>query len=410
MVGLLRCFQRIAAWAVLVSTACVACSTDDGAPVAPWSTPGSGGGAGASSIPGAVGGRSSDTSSAVPDASTGDGGAVALACANHGECAVDERCALLPGAASRRCLLRCSRDATCTLGSECITDVYGNEVCANSCLPDVPTACRSDETCFTDRGVSYCAVAGTQPEGAVCGALDVTCAPGLQCVHPGLPVLGVARCAASCSVSALAGADGACVVGSCRAVTGDRGGCISACDPFAAGSCKAGWACEATAQIVRVDDTTGYGVFSGQCGVPGWLVEGSACVGGDCAPGLSCGSVPNDYGVTVQSCGAPCSSDHPCVTGVCARLGLVGAGQGDFGTCQTSCTNVGHDCSSTEWCAPSLTTVGLGVCVVAGAVPAGASCSSSADCAKGLLCDSSSRQCRGIEPVASGAPGSDSVM
>jgi hypothetical protein len=155
--------------------------------------------------------------------------------------------------------------------------------------------------------------------------------------------------------------------------------------------------CEATIRVFAVDDETGQGEFSGQCVEPGTLKAGAPCVGGDCAKGLTCGQVLNDYGITYRTCGAPCSTAHPCTEGVCSTLGLNASKQSDRGTCQSSsCTNVGEDCSYAEWCAPSLTTPGLGVCVTPGSAGVDEACSSSADCDRGLRCDATTGLCRNI--------------
>lgn len=344
-------------------------------------------------------GATNTSTSGTNDASVG-GTYPSPDCSTDANCAVSERCALLHGATKRGCFNGCTADSSCLVGFECVPDLYANPVCARACDPNETDPCASEETCHADSSSSrggFCIFAGSQTEGAACGTVELTCAPGLECVYPELPLLGVPRCAASCSVSATPGSAKYCEAGSCRAIADDRGGCIVGCDPFANDSCSDDWVCEAAFNVVVIDAETGQGQFTGQCVIPGNLSAGSPCSGGDCAAGLTCGPILNDYGVTFLTCGAPCSAAHPCTEGICASLGLSVSGQGDYGTCQSSCTNVGESCSATEWCAPSLTTPGLGVCVTPGPAGKDDECLSSAQCGKGLRCDTSTRICRSID-------------
>ncbi len=349
---------------------------------------GEGGRTASSAGAGAVGGS---------EATSSGGSAAALAtgeaCSDSTQCAIDDLCTTLPGAAVSTCRPRCTyaevgNRANCAEGEICAFDVTGvRTVCQQRCSMgesgtegcDPPDGCRLAPDPELTGGTAVeglCVRVGDQPRGALCQSGD--CAEGLECVTPlGSP----GYCARYCTPDATDEDPTACSDReSCVQGSDGRAGCVRDCSPFDDGECDDNEACV---------PVSGSDSLSGRCAREGSLGQGEACSPGECQAGLLCSPTPSPFAGAESTCEPICEvgNSEACGSGSCIQATTEDPG---IGTCRESCDILQADpaCGNGGWCAPVADVPGLGVCVSEqGEGSAGDACYSGSECGGGLYCE-----------------------
>ena len=332
---------------------------------------------------------------------TGGSAAVTGAeCQSNTNCLAVDICVAASGAHVSTCRPRCSTTevgttAACSAGEICTYDQSERLAsCQRICDPFDPTiaACPSPDGCYVAPASALtegtptsglCVRVGPLVEGEAC--LPGECGGTLECLAT-QDSGGAAWCAPWCDPAAGSSDPGACADDeACETGLDGRTACVKRCTPLVDAECASDEVCR---PMSKVDGAT---VPSGRCIVPGTLQLGDDCSPGACDRDLVCGNTPSPFASASLRCVETCTTDGSgtCTSGECIPLGVATS---DFGTCSATCTllSAGTDagCQPNEWCAPSYTLAGVGVCVPAsGEVATGADCSTTDECIAGAYCE-----------------------
>lgn len=321
-------------------------------------------------------------------------------CTGNAQCSATDHCIRMPGTADATCRPRCSLTAVgtsdgCDAGSICSLDANGaRAACARRCDPfgDELPPCPEMDGCYAAPDPSLtagnevpglCVRAGILSPGEACNVGD--CIDGLECLATD-DGDGVAYCSPPCDPAAAAGEAGACPLEqSCEVGTSGRAGCVTRCTPGTGEECTGAEYCHPLAGPI------GDGEPAGRCIIPGTLALGEPCEPGECERGLSCTELPTPLVSTERRCAEMCfpASGGACSSGTCFPAGRRDS---EVGTCHEPCVplevGLAAGCAEEEWCAPSSSVAGVGLCTAqAGPRGAGETCGTQSECGAGTYCE-----------------------
>ena len=292
----------------------------------------------------------------------------------------------------------CSSDSDCG-SSHCAQGVCCNNACTGTCMSCALTATKGTCTPIatgTDPLNQCTDVGSTNP----CGTNGLCNGAGACQFYPAGTTCGAA---ASCTGSTLTQArtcDGA---GTCRAAT------IVMCDPFQCGTAACRTTCSASTDCVSPNSCT-----NNSCGKlpPGSACTmGSACASGFCAQGVCCntactgtclscaltgttgtcspiasGQAPTPATQCATTAASTCGTDGTC-NGAGACRSYVSGTQCAPSVCSVSTLTSAQTCDGAGACRPATTGACPGNFICGSATVCKTSCTASADCATGYVCN-----------------------